>query len=79
MSRAYADPFIVRLTLLIDDDAYLHTVGHEYPFGVIKVELHRLAVTSFLPEQNLYHSGGPVLESQVLHERSKKGGTHHVK
>lgn len=63
-----------------DDDAYLYTLGETFRFGIIQLQLWRLRVNNVLARQPLVHQyGGQVLESQVLHERSKKAGAHHVK
>ncbi|KAF5369203.1 hypothetical protein D9615_009963 [Tricholomella constricta] len=63
-----------------DDDAYLHTVGRTYKFGTITLELWRIHVDTFKPLTKLEHQpDNPVLEAQLVHERSKKAGTHHVK
>lgn len=62
-----------------DDDAYLYTVGQTYNFGIITLELWRLCVTDVVMKTMQHTYGSPVLESQVVHERSKKAGTHHVK
>lgn len=62
-----------------DDDAYLHTVGQAYNFGTITLELWRLQVTNVVSQQMEHQAGSPVLEGQVVHEKTKKAGTHHVK
>ncbi|KAF8077569.1 hypothetical protein FPV67DRAFT_1443193 [Lyophyllum atratum] len=62
-----------------DDDAYLHTADQTYNFGTITLELWRLYVSNVVSKPFKHHPGNPVLESQLVHERSKKAGTHHVK
>ncbi|GLB34567.1 hypothetical protein LshimejAT787_0201320 [Lyophyllum shimeji] len=62
-----------------DDDAYLHTISRTYSFGTIRLELWRLNVTNVVTESLEHQLGTQVLESQVVHERSKKAGTHHVR
>ncbi|KAK0239482.1 hypothetical protein EDD85DRAFT_451376 [Armillaria nabsnona] len=63
-----------------DEDEYLHTVDNQYTFGVIELELWRLAVSDVAARQPLRHQyGKPSLEPQILHERSHKCGSHHVK
>jgi len=72
--------FVFSAIQVTDDDAYLDTLGNTTDFGIIQIDLWRLCVTNVIAEQPLVHEyGAPVLESQVLHERSKKAGTHHVK
>lgn len=67
-------------TLLhLDDDEYLHTLGRTYQFGTITLDLWRLYVVDVVSKPLEHQYGGPVLESQIVHERSKKAGTHHVK
>ncbi|SJL12272.1 uncharacterized protein ARMOST_15695 [Armillaria ostoyae] len=62
-----------------DEDEYLHTVDDRYTFGVIELELWRLAVSDVTASQPLRHQyGKPSLEPQMLHERSQKCGSHHV-
>ncbi|KAF9469389.1 hypothetical protein BDZ94DRAFT_1126573, partial [Collybia nuda] len=62
-----------------DDDEYLHTLGRTYQFGTITLDLWRLQVVNVVTKPLEHQYGGPVLESQIVHERSKKAGTHHVK
>jgi len=62
-----------------DDDAYLHTLGQTFNFGTITLDLWRLRVTNVVTKAVQHHYGSPVLERQIVHERSKKAGTHHVK
>jgi hypothetical protein len=62
-----------------DDDAYLHTLGQMYNFGTITLDLWRLHVTNVTTKIMQHQYGSPVLEPQIVHERSKKAGTHHTK
>jgi hypothetical protein len=62
-----------------DDDAYLYTLGNTLRFGTIKLELWRILVIDVDCRPLVHQPGSPLLEGQVLHERSKKAGTHHVK
>jgi len=62
-----------------DDDEYLYTLGQTYNFGTITLDLWRLHVTDVVRKTMQHQYGSPVLESQIVHERSKKAGTHHVK
>ncbi len=75
--RCCGSTYLLRPT---DEDEYLHTVNNQYTFGVIELELWRLAVSDVAARQLLRHQyGKPSLEPQMLHERSQKCGSHHVK
>lgn len=58
-----------------DDDAYLFTLDNPPAFGTIRLELWDAHIhkTTHAPYRH-----GKVLESQVIHEKSKKAGAHHV-
>ncbi|KAK0211296.1 hypothetical protein DFS33DRAFT_367371 [Desarmillaria ectypa] len=72
--------FVFSTTQVTDEDEYLATVDNQYAFGVIELELWRLAVSNVAARQPLRQQyGNPSLEPQILHERSKKCGSHHVK
>ncbi|KAJ7574582.1 hypothetical protein C8J56DRAFT_466336 [Mycena floridula] len=71
--------FVFSAVQITDDDAYLDTLGNSMEFGSIRIELWRLCVTAVRQQPLVHQYGGPVLESQTLHERSKKAGAHHVK
>jgi len=62
-----------------DDDAYLYTLGNTLQFGTIQLQLWRLQVIDVVSQPLVHQPGSPVLENQILHERSKKAGAHHVK
>lgn len=69
---------ILRLTDPTDDDNYYHTVDNALNIGTIKLELWRLSEVEVLQ-----HSLAPIFlpslpNNQVIHERSKKAGAHHV-
>ncbi|TFK36374.1 hypothetical protein BDQ12DRAFT_248760 [Crucibulum laeve] len=64
---------------ITDDDAYLDTIDLAMNIGTITLELWRLHVTSVKTQVLEHKYGGPVLEGQIVHERSKKAGAHHVK
>ncbi|KAK0482656.1 hypothetical protein IW261DRAFT_1333583 [Armillaria novae-zelandiae] len=71
--------FVFSTIQVMDEDEYLHTVDNRYTFGVIELELWRLAVSDVTARQPLRHQyGKPSLGPQMLHERSLKGGSHHV-
>ncbi|KAK0439549.1 hypothetical protein EV421DRAFT_842913 [Armillaria borealis] len=71
--------FVFSTIQVTDEDEYLHTVDNRYTFGVIELELWRLAVSDVAACQPLRHQyGKPSLEPQMLHERSQKCGSHHV-
>ncbi|KAJ7073811.1 hypothetical protein C8F01DRAFT_1098424 [Mycena amicta] len=65
--------------VVTDDEAYLHTVEDPPAFGIIRLELWEADIASIrrAPFQHTY--GSQVLESQVIHEMSKKAGSHHVR
>ncbi|KAK0196500.1 hypothetical protein F5146DRAFT_5262 [Armillaria mellea] len=72
--------FVFSTIQVTDEDEYLHTVDNQYTFGVIELELWRLEVSGVAACQPPRHQyGKPSLEPQILHERSQKGGSHHVK
>lgn len=63
----------------LDDDEYLYTLGQTYNFGTITLDLWRLDVIDVVTKTMQHQYGKPVLEPQIVHERSKKAGTHHAK
>ncbi|KAJ3843086.1 hypothetical protein F5878DRAFT_721733 [Lentinula raphanica] len=78
-SEATRRDFIFSVIQLTDDDEWLPLVDYT-KFGVITLELWRLQVNRVVRQQLQHDSYAPVvLESQVLHEQTKRGGTHHVR
>lgn len=64
---------------IADDDAYLDTIDASLDIGTIQLQLWRFQVQNVVTRPLEHSYGGPVLEEQVVHERSKKAGAHHVK
>ncbi|KAJ6526257.1 hypothetical protein DFH09DRAFT_1187839 [Mycena vulgaris] len=71
--------FVFSAIQVTDDDAYLCTLDSPPAFGTIRLELWEADIGRIarVPFQHSY--GAAVLESQVIHEKSKKAGAHHVK
>ncbi|RDB22110.1 hypothetical protein Hypma_010730 [Hypsizygus marmoreus] len=83
VSHAWTSNFIRRDFMfaaieVTDDDAYLHTIDQTFNFGTITLELWRYEVTD-VETRPMIPQPDQTLESQLLHEKSKKAGTHHVK
>ncbi|KAJ7772938.1 hypothetical protein DFH07DRAFT_878481 [Mycena maculata] len=70
--------FVFQAIQVTDDDAYLYTLDSPPAFGTIRLELWEATIEQIrrAPFQHTY--GAAVLESQVIHEKSKKAGAHHV-
>ncbi|KAF8906892.1 hypothetical protein CPB85DRAFT_1527593 [Mucidula mucida] len=73
--------FVFTPIQVTDSDDYLYTLDNPSKFGVIELALWRIAVSGINSQQPLSaaHLAAPTLEQQVLHERSKRGGDHHVR
>ncbi|RDB22207.1 hypothetical protein Hypma_010725 [Hypsizygus marmoreus] len=71
--------FMFTTISVTDDDAYLDTVGQTYNFGTITLELWAFHPENVVSQPVVHQPGRPVLEGLVVHEKSKKAGTHHVK
>lgn len=65
-------------TTSIDHDDYLHTVDASFKIGTIVLQLWRIEVENVTPETLKHQYGAPTLDQQIVHERSKKAGSHHV-
>lgn len=61
-----------------DDDDYLHTLDSTSNVGVIQLDIWTFYITSVARRPLEHHHGGQVLEDELLHERTKKAGAHHV-
>ncbi|KAJ7633154.1 hypothetical protein FB45DRAFT_914492 [Roridomyces roridus] len=70
--------FVFSPIQVTDDDEYLYTVDVPPAFGTICLELWEAEIQNIrrAPFEHTY--GAAVLEAQVIHERSKKAGAHHV-
>ncbi|KAJ7481053.1 hypothetical protein B0H11DRAFT_1807921 [Mycena galericulata] len=70
--------FVFSAIQVTDDDAYLYTLDSPPTFGTIRLELWEARIDQIrrAPFQHCY--GSAVLESQIIHEKSKKAGAHHV-
>ncbi|KAJ3524072.1 hypothetical protein NMY22_g11165 [Coprinellus aureogranulatus] len=64
--------------IVTDQDDYLHTVDASYSIGTITLQLWRIDVEHVAPQTLKHQYGTPTLDHQVIHERSKKAGSHHV-
>lgn len=71
--------FVFSSIQVSDDDAYLNTIDASLDIGTIQLQLWRFQVQNVVTRPLEHSYGGPVLEEQVVHERSKKAGAHHVK
>jgi len=60
-----------------DDDNLLDRMGAQ-DLGVIKLHLWRIKVVRVTTRVQEHESGRQTLEAQLVHERSKKAGSHHV-
>lgn len=61
-----------------DHDDYLHTVDATYHIGTIALQLWRIEVDDVSAQTLKHQYGVPTLDHQIVHERSKKAGSHHV-
>lgn len=84
----YGSPVSVYISLAVsrtddkvgaDDDAYLYTLDNPPAFGTIRLELWEANIDQIVRAPYQHRYGGEVLESQIIHETSKKAGAHHVK
>jgi hypothetical protein len=57
----------------------LYTLDNPPAFGTIRLELWEAQIEQIVQAPFQHRYGGEVLESQILHETSKKAGAHHVK
>ncbi|TEB39541.1 hypothetical protein FA13DRAFT_1618677 [Coprinellus micaceus] len=64
--------------VVTDHDDYLHTVDASFKIGTIVLQLWRIEVENVAPETLKHQYGAPTLDQQIVHERSKKAGSHHV-
>ncbi|KAJ7907324.1 hypothetical protein B0H13DRAFT_2019000 [Mycena leptocephala] len=71
--------FVFSAIQVTDDDAYLYTLDNPPAFGTIRLELWEAQIEQIVQAPFQHRYGGQVLESQILHETSKKAGAHHVK
>ncbi|KAJ7029388.1 hypothetical protein C8F04DRAFT_1265042 [Mycena alexandri] len=69
----------IQVTVGEDDDAYLYTLDNPPAFGTIRLELWEANIDQIVRAPFQHRYGGEVLESQIIHETSKKAGAHHVK
>ncbi|KAF9065767.1 hypothetical protein BDP27DRAFT_1297974 [Rhodocollybia butyracea] len=70
--------FLFSVVQVTDDDEYLSTVDHS-KFGTITLDLWRLQVKRVARQTLVHEHQYRLPEPQVVHERSKMGGRHHVK
>jgi len=70
--------FVFSAIQVTDDDAYLYTLDSPPTFGTIRLELWEAHIEQIrrAPFEHCY--GAEVLEAQIIHEKSKKAGAHHV-
>lgn len=61
-----------------DDDSLLDRIDDARDLGVIKLHLWRIQVQQVATRVQEHESGRQILGAQVVHERSKKAGSHHV-
>ncbi|KAJ7143131.1 hypothetical protein C8R43DRAFT_1015685 [Mycena crocata] len=71
--------FVFSAIQVTDDDAYLYTLDNPPAFGTIRLELWEANIDQITRAPFQHRYGGEVLESQIIHETSKKAGAHHVK
>ncbi|KAJ6622913.1 hypothetical protein B0H10DRAFT_2187323 [Mycena sp. CBHHK59/15] len=71
--------FVFDAIQVTDDDAYLYTLDSPPTFGTIRLELWEADIQRIVQAPFQHQYGSAVLESQILHETSKKAGSHHVK
>ncbi|KAJ7137923.1 hypothetical protein C8R44DRAFT_606955 [Mycena epipterygia] len=71
--------FVFSTIQVTDDDAYLYTLDNPPAFGTIRLELWEAEIEQIVRAPFQHRYGGEVLESQIIHETSKKAGAHHVK
>ncbi|KAF6763632.1 hypothetical protein DFP72DRAFT_872986 [Ephemerocybe angulata] len=56
----------------------LHTVDTSMDIGTITLQLWRIEIQDVTPQTLHHRYGGATLDNQIVHERSKKAGAHHV-
>ncbi|KAF9447869.1 hypothetical protein P691DRAFT_670577 [Macrolepiota fuliginosa MF-IS2] len=61
-----------------DDDRLLDHIDDTRDLGVIKLHLWKIQVMHVTSRIQGHEAGRQTLEAQVVHERSKKAGSHHV-
>ncbi|EKM82412.1 hypothetical protein AGABI1DRAFT_111042 [Agaricus bisporus var. burnettii JB137-S8] len=61
-----------------DDDRLLDSIDNSLDLGIIKIHLYRIKIGRVENRVLEHRSGKQMLEAQVVHERSKKAGSHHV-
>ncbi|KAJ7286488.1 hypothetical protein C8J57DRAFT_1287797 [Mycena rebaudengoi] len=71
--------FVFDAIQITDDDQYLFTVDDPPRFGTIRLELWEAHIERVVQSPFQHRYGSAVLESQVIHETSKKAGAHQVK
>ncbi|KAJ7171909.1 hypothetical protein C8R46DRAFT_1348432 [Mycena filopes] len=71
--------FVFETIRVTDDDAYLYTLDNPPAFGTIRLELWEADIERIVRAPFQHRYGSDVLESQIIHETSKKAGAHHVK
>ncbi|KAF7778487.1 hypothetical protein Agabi119p4_2832 [Agaricus bisporus var. burnettii] len=62
-----------------DDDRLLDSIDNSLDLGIIKIHLYRIKIGRVENRVLEHRSGKQMLEAQVVHERSKKAGSHHVR
>ncbi|KXN91398.1 hypothetical protein AN958_00660 [Leucoagaricus sp. SymC.cos] len=70
--------FVFAPIQVTDDDCLLDRIDDSRDLGVIKLQLWRIEIHS-VSARVQEHEPGETLEAQVVHERSKKAGSHHVR
>ncbi|KAJ7685729.1 hypothetical protein DFH06DRAFT_1289504 [Mycena polygramma] len=71
--------FVFSAIQVTDDDAYLYTLDNPPAFGTIRLELWEADIERIVRAPFQHRYGSDVLESQIIHETSKKAGAHQVK
>ncbi|KAJ4479167.1 hypothetical protein J3R30DRAFT_3289646 [Lentinula aciculospora] len=78
-SKSTRRDFIFSITQVTDDDEYSPSIDYT-KLVVITLELWRLRVNRVVRQQLLHDCYEvPTKESQILHEQTKRGGTHQVR
>jgi hypothetical protein len=63
--------------MVLDDDRYLDTMEGAQYLGTIHLDIWRIQLDGTVINRQVDSGKGYMLPDQIVHERSKKAGTHH--
>jgi hypothetical protein len=65
------------LTTALDDDRYLDTMDCAQHLGSIHLDIWRMHLDGRVIDRQVDSGKGYMLPDQIVHEKSKKAGSHH--